>query len=90
MREIKFKAWNKKEEKMLNRFEITQDGCIGYTDMFQTYHPLPEAVLIQYTGLKDKNKKEIYEGDIVEYFEDEILLVKWIQGQLPPSKGGSL
>ena len=68
MREIKFKAWDKK--KMLNRFEITQDGCIGYTDMFETYHPLTEAVLIQYTGFKDKNGKEIYECDIVEIPDD--------------------
>ena len=66
MREIKFKAWDKKEKKMLNRFEITQDGFVGYTDMFETYHPLPEVVLIQYTGLKDKNGVEIYEGNIVE------------------------
>ena len=53
MREIKFRAWNNAEKKMYPEVE----------DIRERY----EIYLMQYTGLKDKNGKEIYEGDIVEY-----------------------
>lgn len=57
MREIKFRVWDgKKMESFLldNDFDCIT-GWIG------------ESPLMQYTGLKDKNGKEIYEGDIVEF-----------------------
>lgn len=62
MREIKFRAWNEVEEKMLNWNEFLD------TNMKNTFIA-PEStglILMQYTGLKDKNEKEIYEGDIVK------------------------
>lgn len=61
MREIKFRAWNEVEEKMLNWNEFLD------TNMKNTFIA-PEStglILMQYTGLKDKNGKEIYEGDII-------------------------
>ena len=62
MREIKFRAWNEVLEKMYSWNEFLD------TNMKQTFIA-PEStamILMQYTGLKDKNGKEIYEGDIVK------------------------
>ena len=60
MREIKFRAWDGK--RMFH--ESFCEYLNGYGCLFQQFEK-PEA-LMQYTGLKDKNGKEIYEGDIVK------------------------
>jgi len=60
MREIKFRAWSIKENEMINDVFVVDT---------RTQHLMP---LMQYTGLKDKNGKEIYEGDICrEVFQGE-------------------
>ena len=59
MREIKFRAWDN-----LNKRMITSG--IFFNNTLMQLKTAPNIELMQYTGLKDKNGKEIYEGDIVE------------------------
>lgn len=72
MREIKFRVWDKVEKKMLD-FEILKHNEIGLVHSFQN---IGNWVAQQFTGLKDKNGKEIYEGDYVD-FDNAIMRVDW-------------
>ena len=64
MREIKFRAWNK-ESKQMKRCGIYPDGVPMAYAGGDSAIALYDRPIMQYTGLKDKNGKEIYEGDMV-------------------------
>ncbi len=71
MREIKLRAWDKYAKKMIFDFVISQynkfsgwSNCI-YCGLKVGSGGSDDYTLMQYTGLKDKNGVEIYEGDVV-------------------------
>lgn len=65
MREIKFRAWSNFYKGWVESFCI-KDGRVHLGSAVYIGNQVKDAILMQYTGLLDKNGAEIYEGDLLK------------------------
>ncbi len=80
MREIKFRAWDMIDKEMfplanIDIALINNEGSMVKRKCY--YHEMKHIKVMQYIGPKDKNGKEIYEGDIVENNNGVYLKIYW-------------
>ena len=95
----KFRVWNEKTESFIDYGNLMLDlkngkvysGDVGIPEY--TIDVTNQVILMQYTGCRDKNGIEIYEGDVIKDKYDKTWLVQWYVGafvitnKIPDSDG---
>ena len=95
----KFRMWNEKTESFIDYGDLMLDlkngkvysGDVGIPE--DTIDVTNQVILMQYTGCRDKNGIEIYEGDVIKDKYDKTWLVQWYVGafvitnKIPDSDG---
>jgi uncharacterized phage protein (TIGR01671 family) len=79
MREIKFRIYDLQSKIMSDHFTLDdyasdhdyEDGYFRY-QLRNNDKPYNDNIIMQFTGLHDKNGKEIYEGDIVRFYIEDV------------------
>jgi len=87
-REIKFRAWDKRKQKMVNVHGLTglekdDSDPLKYITSSEGVIEWKDIILLQFTGLLDKNCKKIFENDILKiYYQNNqksyLKEVKWL------------
>ena len=65
MRDVKFRAWDTRNNGFVTSPILVRNDGLVFSEYIGGGTVQKHLVLMQYTGLKDKNGKEIYEGDVV-------------------------
>lgn len=71
MKEVKYKIWDTFQKKMYDWQTILDSNCSLKDFLAKVY------IKLEYTGLTDKNGKEIYQGDIVQYNTKTHAIILW-------------